>query len=143
MATLEKAIAIAAMAHSGQVDKAGQPYILHPLAVMSAMKSNAERIVAVLHDVVEDTTVTLDMLRAEGFSPAVLAGVNAMTKRPGETRMDAARRAKVNPLAHEVKMADVCHNMDFTRITHPTSEDQARLQEYRAVLWFLLHGDGK
>jgi len=77
MATLERAIAIAAAAHAGQVDKAGQPYILHPLRVMLRVATEHERIAAVLHDVVEDTDVTLHTLAAEGFAPEVIAAVEA------------------------------------------------------------------
>jgi (p)ppGpp synthase/HD superfamily hydrolase len=85
MATLERAIAIAAEAHAGQVDKAGQAYILHPLRVMLRMGSAHERMAAVLHDVVEDTPVSLPRLLAEGFAPEVIAAVDALTKRPGES----------------------------------------------------------
>lgn len=138
MATLERAIAIAAAAHAGQVDKAGQPYILHPLRVMLAVHSEDERIAAVLHDVVEDTAVTLVDLRAEGFSPVVVAAVDALTKRAGETRLDAARRAAADPVALRVKLADNAENMDLTRIASPSEKDLARLEEYRQVRALLL-----
>src|SRR5690606_10810418 len=113
---LERAIAIAAQSHDGQIDKAGEPYILHPLRVMLAVDTEAERIAAVLHDVVEDTEVTMEQLRAEGFSDDVLAAVDALTKQPGESRMDAAVRAKANPVARSVKLADNLDNQDMTRI---------------------------
>ena len=89
MSSLEEAIAIAARAHAGQVDKARQPYILHPLKVMLRLQATDERIAAVLHDVVEDTPITLDDLRAAGFSPAVITAVDALTKRPGCRRLRA------------------------------------------------------
>src|SRR5687767_2629355 len=89
VSTLERAIAIAAQAHAGQVDKAGQPYILHPLRVMLRLATEEERIVGVLHDVVEDTPVSLQQLRDEGFSESVLSAVEALTKRDGETRLEA------------------------------------------------------
>ena len=76
MATLEKAIEIAARAHAGQVDKAGQPYILHPIRVMLRMGSEAERITGVLHDVIEDSDVTLEDLRDEGFDAAILEALD-------------------------------------------------------------------
>lgn len=133
MATLERAIAIAAMAHAGQVDKAGQPYILHPLRVMLRMEDELERIVAVLHDVVEDTPVTLEQLAREGFSEEILQAIEALTKRPGETRLQAAVRAAQHPVARRVKLADVADNMDLSRIPNPTEQDYARLQEYEAV----------
>ena len=106
MSTLERAIAIAAEAHAGQVDKAGQPYILHPLRVLLRVDGHDERIVAALHDVVEDSSVTLERLAAEGFSAEVLVAVAALTKRPGESRLEAAHRAAANPIARAVKLAD-------------------------------------
>lgn len=141
MSTLERAIAIAAEAHAGQVDKAGQPYILHPLRVMQRVNTPAERIAAVLHDVVEDTPVGLEQLAARGFDPEVVAAVDALTKRPGESRVDAARRAAANPVARVVKLADNAENMDLSRIPHPTPKDHARVEEYRQVRAILLAGD--
>lgn len=141
MSTLERAIEIAARAHAGQIDKAGQPYILHPLRLMLAVKRPFERMAAVLHDVVEDTTVTIEELRAEGFPPEVLDAVLALTKTKGETRIAAAGRAAVNPIARAVKLADVADNMDLGRISHPTEEDFARLKVYEQVRAILLaHG---
>ena len=138
MTTLERAIALAAEAHAGQVDKAGQPYILHPLRVMLRMNSSIERIVAVLHDVVEDSGVTLDFLTAEGFLPEVISAVEALTKRQGESRIDAARRAKQDPVARLVKLADNAENMDLSRIAEPTERDYARVEEYKVVRSILL-----
>lgn len=138
MATLERAIAIAAAAHAGQVDKAGQPYILHPLRVMLRVATEYERMAAVLHDVVEDTDVTLRTLAAEGFAPEVIAAVESLTKRPGESRMQAAERAAANPIARVVKLADNAENMDLSRIANPTAKDYARLEEYKLVREALL-----
>jgi (p)ppGpp synthase/HD superfamily hydrolase len=140
MSTLERAISIAAQAHQGQVDKAGQPYILHSLRVMFRVKSEHERIAAVLHDVVEDTRVTLADLEKDGFSDEVLSAVEALTKRPQETRLDAARRAANNPIARLVKLADNADNMDLNRITTLTDNDVTRLREYMAVRSLLLGG---
>lgn len=140
MATLERAIAIAATAHASQLDKAGQPYILHPLRVMLRLQSEHARMAAVLHDVVEDTDVTLQQLVAEGFPPQVIAAIEALTKRPGESRLQAAQRAAVNPLAREVKLADNAENMDLSRIEHPTERDLARAEEYKLVREVLLNG---
>lgn len=138
MATLERAIAIAAEAHAGQVDKGGEPYILHPLRVMLRMTSSTERMAAVLHDVVEDTSVTLDFLRAEGFPLEVLSAVDALTKRRGESRIAAAHRAKQDPVARLVKLADNAENMDLSRIAEPTERDYARVEEYKVVRSILL-----
>lgn len=138
MATLERAIALAAEAHAGQVDKAGQPYILHPLRVMLRVRTDEERIAAMLHDVVEDTHVTLEALAQEGFSQAILTAVAALTKLPGETRLEAASRAAVDSVARTVKLADNAENMDLSRIETPTEKDFARLKEYESVRALLL-----
>lgn len=138
MSTLERAISIAAEAHAGQLDKAGQPYILHPLRVMLRVSTEEERIAAVLHDVVEDTSVTLEQLANEGFSNSVLSAVLALTKLPGENRIEAASRAAVNPLARTVKLADNAENMDLSRISAPSEKDLARLKEYESVRALLL-----
>lgn len=137
MANLERAIALAATAHAGQVDKAGAPYILHPLRVMLAVSGAEAQIVAVLHDVVEDTTITFDFLRKEGFSEAVLIALQALTKRPGESRLAAAERAVVNPLARLVKIADVSDNMNLKRLPQLSEKDFQRLAEYQKVLALL------
>lgn len=138
MSTLERAIAIAAQAHAGQTDKAGEPYILHPLRLMLAMQTDLERIVAILHDVVEDSGVTLDALRAEGFGEEALAAIDALTKRDGESKMDAAARAKANTLALRVKLADNADNQDMILIADPSEADVARIEEYRRIRAFLL-----
>ncbi len=138
MSTLERAIEIAAAAHAGQLDKAGQPYILHPLRVMLRVDGAHERIAAVLHDVVEDTPVTLQRLQVEGFAAEVVAAVEALTKRPGETRLQAAARAAAHPVARAVKLADNAENMDLSRLPTVTDRDRARLEEYRAVRALLL-----
>lgn len=138
MSTVERAIEIAASAHAGQTDKGGSPYILHPLRLMLAMTTDPERIAAVLHDVVEDTNVTIEQLVSEGFTSEVLDAVTALTKLPGETRHDAAVRAAVNSVARRVKLADNADNMDLTRITNPTEKDYARIEEYKAVREVLL-----
>lgn len=138
MSTLERAIAIAAACHAGQLDKAGQPYILHPIRVMLRVSGASERIAAILHDVVEDTTVTLDQLANEGFAKEVVDAVDALTKRPGENRIDAAKRAAANPIARVVKLADNAENMDLSRISNPTQRDYDRLEEYKRVREILL-----
>ena len=141
MSTLERAIEIAARAHAGQLDKAGQPYILHPLRVMFGVQSPVERITAVLHDVVEDTSLTFDDLAREGFSPDIIEAVRALTKHAGELRIDAAKRAVQNPIARAVKLVDVADNMALNRIAELTARDLARLQEYTQVCAILLAGN--
>ena len=133
MSTIEKAIEIAALAHSGATDKAGAPYIFHPLQAMMAVKNPLEKITAVLHDVVEDTYITFKHLESEGFAPEIIEAIDALTKREGENRFEAANRAVKNPIARVVKLADLADNMDLSRIPNPTEKDRARLEEYKAV----------
>ena len=117
MSTLERAISIAVEAHTGQADKGGAPYILHPLRVMLAMQTTEARIVAVLHDVVEDSPHwSLDRLRAEGFSETVVRAIDAVTKRPDETYEDFVRRAGLDPIGRCVKLSDLKDNSDLARI---------------------------
>ncbi len=142
MSTLERAIEIAARAHTGQIDKAGAPYILHPLRLMLAVRHPLERMTAVLHDVVEDTDVTLEDLRAADIPAQVIEAVDALTKRKGESRLDAARRAVHNPIARVVKLADVADNMDLTRISDPSESDFVRIKEYERVKALLEAGPG-
>ena len=130
MATLEKAIAIAAKAHEGQVDKAGAPYIIHPLRVTST----EERIAAVLHDVVEDTGISFDSLRAEGFSESILSAVESLTKRANEDYDAFILRAAANPIGRKVKLADLAENSDLTRISTPTDKDHGRVAKYRRAI---------
>ena len=138
MSTLERAIEIAAKAHAGQKDKAGAPYILHPLRVMLSVIGNEEKITAVLHDVVEDTEINFADLANEGFSVEIVDALRCLTKFEGESRFDAAHRAAVNPIARAVKMADVTDNMDLSRIKEPTEKDYSRLKQYEQVRLILL-----
>lgn len=135
---LEKAIKIALEAHWGQVDKGNHPYILHPLRVMHAVKTYEQKIIAVLHDVVEDTTISLNYLAEKGFSKDILDAVDVLTKRSSETRKEAAYRARANSLAWTVKIADVRDNMNLSRIPNPSRKDYLRQEEYREVLAILL-----
>ncbi|MDU9032670.1 HD domain-containing protein [Pseudomonas corrugata] len=145
MSTLEKAIAISARAHEGQTDKGDSPYILHPLKVMLRLSHHDERIVAVLHDVVEDTRVTLAELRSEGFSEAILAAIDSLTKREGETYQAFIERAGRDPLARRVKLADLAENSDLSRIDSPSQNDLERVEKYRKAAEYLtaFAGDAK
>ena len=109
--TLEKAIELALIWHSGQVDKSGQAYILHPLRVMLSVKNNDDRVVAVLHDVVEDTACTLEALKGAGFSDKIIHAIDALTRREEETYQDFILRAKKNEIARRVKIADINDNL--------------------------------
>ena len=130
---ISRAVEIAAGAHAGQTDKAGEPYVLHPLRVMLRMKENTERICAALHDVVEDSLWTLEDLRREGFSDEVISVLDCLTKRPGEAYDDFIGRVLQNETACRVKLADLADNMDMTRIKKPTEETAQRMQKYAAA----------
>jgi (p)ppGpp synthase/HD superfamily hydrolase len=130
MATLEKAILIAAQAHEGQKDKSGAPYILHPLRMMMRMESEAAMIAAVLHDVVEDSDRTLEQLRGEGFSEEVLEAVECLTHRDGESYDEFIARARTNAIARRVKIADLEDNLNVKRIGEMTPKDLARIEKY-------------
>ena len=127
---LEKAIEIAVEAHRGQIDKAGREYILHPMRVMLRGRNDTEMIVGILHDVVEDTPVTLDMLRLEGFSEDVLAAIDCITKHKGESYGTFIDRVLANPLATQIKLYDMEDNLNRDRIPYPTPKDEARFQKY-------------
>ena len=131
---LEKAIIIATKAHAGQEDKGGNPYILHPLAVAARLKSIDEKIVAILHDVVEDTPVTFEELRQEGFEEKHIRGIDSVTRREGETYSEFVDRAKKDPLGNPVKQADMMENKDISRIPNPTEQDFKRSNRYEKEL---------
>ncbi|WP_447789976.1 MULTISPECIES: HD domain-containing protein [Pseudomonas] len=135
--TLERAIAIAAAAHEGQVDKGGAPYILHPLKVMLRVNTLEERIVAVLHDVVEDCGISFDDLRNEGFSETVLMAIASVTKVPDESYEEFVERAAQNPIGRVVKLADLEENSDLSRIAQPSWEDLERVEKYRRAMGVL------
>ena len=135
MSLLEKAIAIAVEAHRGKIDRAGQPYILHPLRVMFRVESEAERIVAALHDVVEDhgDVWPMERLRQEGFPPEILEALDGVTKRDGETYEQFIERSAQNPISIRVKLADLEDNMDVRRLSQVTEKDRERLNRYVAA----------
>jgi (p)ppGpp synthase/HD superfamily hydrolase len=135
MSTLERAIVIATEGHSGEKDKGGAPYILHPLRMMLSLSTLEERIVAVLHDVCEDCPGwTLDRLSAEGFPDHVIAALDSVTKRQGEDYEAFARRAAANPIGRRVKLADLEDNCDLSRIAAPTESDRQRIEKYRRAI---------
>lgn len=137
MITLEKAIAIAATAHQGQVDTGGSPYILHPLRVMLKMSTDVERIVAVLHDVLEDTNVTEEFLREVGVNDTLIQAIDSVTRREDESYKSFIVRANSNPIGRVVKIADIEDNMDLSRIPTLTQKDYDRIEKYRKALQVL------
>lgn len=136
LSTHAKAEELARIAHFGQKDKAGDDYINHPLRVSFGL-SGAEAAVALLHDVVEDTQFTLDDLAGEGFSKAIVSGVNAMTRKDGESYEAFVRRAGRNKIARVVKMADLRDNMNLLRLPELTDEDLQRVKKYHKAYKYL------
>ena len=131
MSTLERAIQIATEAHKGQLDKAGRDYIGHPLRVMAMGKTEDEKIVGVLHDVIEDTDWTFEMLEAEGFSREVIEALKCVTKlSENENYDDFIERVRKNPLAVAVKINDLTDNMDIRRLPYLSDKDVKRLKKY-------------
>ena len=132
----ELAFQIAKKAHSKQVDKAGKDYILHPMKVASYMDTDTEKAVAYLHDVLEDTNVTEDELR-NMFPNEIVDGVITLTHRKDESYFEYISRVSTSKLAKKVKIADLLHNLDITRIKEPTKQDYLRLEKYKEAILFL------
>jgi len=137
MTLLEKAIEIALRAHTGQKGKDGSPYVLHPLRLMTRMGTDDERMAAVLHDVVEDSEVTLEELRAAGFPGGVLEAVKLLTHEKGLSYEDYVERLKAHPVARRVKLADLEDNSDIRRLSGIEEKDLERLRRYHRA-WQIL-----
>jgi (p)ppGpp synthase/HD superfamily hydrolase len=131
VATLEQAIELAVKHHKGQYDKGGKPYILHPLRLMMSVDTDDEKIVAVMHDLVEDTHITIAYLRTAGFSEKVLSALDCVTNRDNEDYESFIERIAQNPLATKVKLADLEDNMDLSRISEPSKKDYKRIEKYK------------
>ena len=137
MDIVKLALETATKAHKGQVDKAGKDYITHPIAVAEKVDTDAEKAVAYLHDVVEETDITLDNLKEMGFPDEIVAAVDCLTKRDGVPLSDYLLRVKGNALARTVKLADLAHNSDISRIPHPTEKDFRRVERYHREAAYL------
>ena len=142
MPNLERAIEIAVSAHKGQTDKGGNPYILHPLRVMMSLESQAEKMVGVLHDVVEDSDWTFEDLESEGFPVEVIDALKSVTKNGSEHGSDEGyfrfvERAKLNPIGSRVKIADLQDNLDISRIPELDESAMQRINKYKRSLEIL------
>jgi (p)ppGpp synthase/HD superfamily hydrolase len=140
MPNLERAIQIAVTAHAGQTDKQGRPYILHPLRIMLSLPDDETRIAGMLHDVVEDTSTTMDDLKREGFSEAVLTAIHLLTRIHGKPYADYVVACKSNRIAREVKLADLTDNTRLDRnIIRPKKfeSDKKRISKYLVTYKFL------
>nr|WP_222592231.1 GTP pyrophosphokinase [Paenibacillus xylanexedens] len=131
---IESAIFVALQAHKRQLDKGGHAYILHPLAVMNRVESMEEKIVAVLHDVIEDSEVTIEELRGLGFSEEILTAIQLLTRSTEDSYEEFIENTTTNRTARNVKIADIKENMNISRIKNPTQEDYNRLEKYRKAL---------
>ena len=134
---LEKAIELALDAHAGQKDKAGKAYILHPLRLMIEMKTTKEKMVAILHDTIEDSDYTCKDLLKEGFPIDVVEAVYLLTRRNKDTYSEFIERIKTKELSRNVKIADIKHNSILDRISKPVKEDYKRLKKYQKALLVL------
>ncbi len=130
------ALAIATQAHKGQVDKGGHDYIEHPEFVADHLTDESERIVALLHDVVEDTDITIEYL-SQYFDSTITDAIRCITHEKSIDYTNYLVRVKSNPIARQVKIQDIQNNMDLSRIPNPTSEDFLRLEKYKMALEFL------
>ena len=134
---LKRAAQLAYDAHVGQIDKGGHPYIDHPIAVADKLSSEDEKIVALLHDTIEDTYLTLEIIANAGFSEHIICAIDCLTKREGEAYENYIKRIRKNSLARTVKVADIEHNMDLTRLQCITNADRKRFTKYEKALAML------
>lgn len=136
---LALAEAIAVEAHKGQFDKGGHPYINHPRFVSAHCTSPEAKIVGMLHDVIEDTDVTLDMLKEYGFNDDILTALDLVTKKKGPDYDEDIyyKKIKANPVAREVKLADLTHNSDISRIPNPTEKSIQKTEYYKSRIKYL------
>lgn len=135
---LDKAAMICLTAHAGQRDKMGCAYFQHPMRVAMRCSTDREKMVALLHDTIEDTDITADYLFAQGFPQTVVDGVLSVTKREGESYEDFVARAKQNPLGRVVKLHDLEDNLDVFRLMALDADMTARYNKYLAARRFLL-----
>lgn len=130
----KKAMKIAYQAHQGQTDKTGLPYIYHPIHLAEQMQDEATTCVALLHDVVEDTDITVEQLSQEGFPQEVLEAIQLMTHAPEVPYMDYVREIKKNPIASAVKLADLRHNSDMSRLDVVDDKAVTRVEKYHRAI---------
>jgi hypothetical protein len=141
MSHLQRALEITIEAHKNQKQKDGSPYAFHPIRLSMSLKTEEQKIVALLHDVVEDTNWTFDDLRSEGFSESVIDALRLLTHDDGSPYEEYIERLSCNPLASDVKISDLTDNMEIKRIPEPSEKDFARLQKYHRA-WRRLTMEG-
>jgi len=124
-------------AHANQCDKSRKPYINHLIAVADGVEGETAKIVALLHDIIEDTDCALEDLRARGFSEIIIQAVDCLTKRYGESYNDYLIRVASNETATDVKISDLKHNSDLKRLKYVNEKDIKRKEKYKRALFFL------
>ena len=134
---LELALSIATGAHKGQFDKAGVDYIEHPIYVASQVDTEEEKAVALLHDVIEDSPFTAEELLLAGLPETVVTAVQILSKKKGQDYQTYLENVKSNPLARIVKLADLKHNSDLSRLSSVTDKDLERLEKYKKAIDYL------
>lgn len=134
---IDIALVIAKKAHAGQVDKAGVDYIQHPLYVASQVETEQEKAVALLHDVIEDSNITAVDLLASGLPNEVVTAVQILTKKKGQSYQEYLEKVKTNDLARVVKLADLKHNSDLSRLKSVTNTDYDRVEKYKNAIRYL------
>ena len=133
----KKALMLCYKAHKDQQDKSGMPYVFHPFHLAEQMKDEITTVVALLHDVLEDTSYTAEDLKVMGFPEEAVAAIQMMTHDKSIPYMDYVARLKENPIARKVKLADLKHNSDLTRLDAPTEKDLKRVEKYRMAISLL------
>lgn len=134
----EKALKLCFEAHKEQQDKAGLPYVFHPFHLAEQMEDESSVIVALLHDVVEDTDIRMEDLEAMGFPKEALEAISLLTHDPAVPYEEYLIPIKENPIARQVKLADLRHNSDSTRLRSPSPKIQKKWETYRKAMEFLL-----
>ena len=134
---VDLALSIATQAHEGQLDKAGVDYIEHPIYVASQVDTEEEKAVALLHDVIEDSPVSAEELLQAGLPETVVTAVQVLTKKKEQDYQTYLETVKKNPLARVVKLADLKHNSDLSRLSSITEKDRERLKKYKKAIDFL------
>ena len=138
---VKKAMVVSYVAHTGMFDRGGFPYFAHPLHVAEQMTTEDSTVAALLHDVVEDTDFTIKDLARYGFKKEVLDALALLTHDPDVPYLEYVAKLKSNRIAREVKLADLRHNSDISRLPKVTKEDYLRLEKYRKAMALLKEGD--
>lgn len=133
----KKALRLCFDAHRDQMDKSGSPYVFHPFHLAEQMDTEETTVVALLHDVVEDSDYTLEDLKEMGYPASIIDALTLMTHDPSVPYMEYVKAISTNPIASKVKMADLQHNSDLTRLDKIDAKALARVEKYAAAIKLL------